>query len=74
MMMLRYVPLAALALAGCGPGEQARAPVSNAVQPTIPSPGTGPDAKTPLGPTKAPHASLPEPKGPIDPKSVEAAG
>jgi len=74
MMMLRYVPLAALALAGCGPGEQARAPVSNAVQPTIPSPGTGPDAKTPLGPAKAPHASLPEPKGPIDPKSVEAAG
>lgn len=33
-------------------------------QPPIPPPGTGPDAKTPLS----------EPKGPIDPKSAEAAG
>jgi hypothetical protein len=74
MMMLRYVSAAALVLAGCGRTEQAQAPVSNAVQPAVPSPGTGPNAKTPLGPTEPPRASLPEPKGPIDPKSVEAAG
>lgn len=73
-MMLRFASAAALVLAGCGRGEQARAPVSNAAQPAVPSPGTGPNAKTPFGPAKAPPASLPEPKGPIDPKSVEAAG
>ena len=37
---------------------------SNVSHPPIPPPGTGPDARTPLA----------EPKGPIDPRSAEAAG
>jgi hypothetical protein len=62
---------AALALAGCNPiANQERS--GNTVQPgkaeseapPIPPPGTGPNARTPLA----------EPKGRIDPKSVEAAG
>jgi hypothetical protein len=45
--------------------EQQRANiVENETAPPIPPPATGPDAKTPLA----------EPKGPIDPKSAEAAG
>src|SRR5947209_11877978 len=62
---------AALALAACNhtpaqqPSSNAAAPV-NAVReaPPIPPPATGPNARTPLA----------EPKGPIDPKSLEAAG
>ena len=40
------------------------APVANGATPAIPPPETGPDARTPLA----------EPKGPLDPKSAEAAG
>ena len=62
---------AAVALAGCNraptqqPSSNAAEPV-NAVSeaPPIPPPATGPNARTPLA----------EPKGTIDPKSVEAAG
>jgi hypothetical protein len=62
---------AALALTACNPtGTQQ--PSSNAAEranavseaPPIPPPGTGPNARTPLA----------EPKGAIDPRSVEAAG
>lgn len=74
MMMPRYVWLILLALAGCGQSEQAMTPVANEEQPTIPVPGTGPDANTPLAPAKSPQTSLAEPKGPIDPKSAQAAG
>jgi hypothetical protein len=62
---------AAVALAGCNraptqqPSSNAAEPV-NAVSeaPPIPPPATGPNARAPLA----------EPKGTIDPKSVEAAG
>lgn len=74
MKMLRYACAAALVLAGCGRSEQAKGPASNGAQETVPPPGTGPNARNPLGPAETPRASLPEPKGPIDPKSVEAAG
>jgi hypothetical protein len=65
------IAAAVLALAACNQtGNQQ--PSSNAAQsanaaseaPPIPPPGTGPNARTPLA----------EPKGPIDPKSAEAAG
>src|SRR5437016_9963562 len=64
---------AALALSACGQAEkQQSAPnagqpvnaVPSEVPPPIPPPGTGPDARTPFG----------EPRGAVDPKSVEAAG
>lgn len=70
-MLLRCSIVAMLALAACGRAAEPAAPATNHEQPSIPPPGTGPDAKTPLAPTRR---SLPEPKGPIDPKSVEAAG
>jgi hypothetical protein len=62
---------AALALAACHQATSQQ-PSSNAAQPgnavseapPIPPPATGPNARTPLA----------EPKGTIDPKSVEAAG
>src|SRR6185503_16469821 len=73
-MILRSAFLAMLALAACGRSERTEAPVANDAQPSIPAPGTGPNAKTPLAPTKPAPTSLPEPKGLIDPKSVEAAG
>ena len=62
-----------LLLAGCdrrseGEADQNAGQSANVAQspalPPVPSPGTGPDARTPLA----------EPKGPIDPKSAEAAG
>ena len=53
-----------LALGGCGQGTEHRsAPIFNESQPAVPSPGTGPDAHTPLAPVKPA----------IDPKSAEAA-
>jgi len=73
-MILRSAFLAMLALAACGRSERTEAPIANDAQPSIPAPGTGPNAKTPLAPTKPAPTSLPEPKGSIDPKSVEAAG
>ena len=62
---------AALTLAACNQTAHEQ-PSANAAQPAsaeseappIPPPGTGPNARTPLA----------EPKGSIDPKSVEAAG
>jgi hypothetical protein len=62
------------ALIACQRGTEQQAPVSTAREapvnagqpaaPAIPPPGTGPNARTPFA----------EPAGPIDPKSVEAAG
>jgi hypothetical protein len=74
-MRLWWLGAATLGLTACGRTEQHQAtPVSNDTQPTVPAPGTGPDAKTPLGPQSPPRSGLPEPKSPIDPKSIEAAG
>ena len=66
--------ISACALAGCS-GSTANQQTVNAPEPAkvvtneqqaapVPPPATGPDARTPLA----------EPKGPIDPKSAEAAG
>ncbi len=71
MKALIIVIAATAALAACNQARQ-RQPASRAehpasadeVVPAIPPPGTGPDAKTPLG----------EPRQPIDPRSAEAAG
>ena len=62
-----------LALVACDRAEERKAD-ANQIAATVPAPGTGPNAKTPLGSAQAAPASLPEPKRPIDPKSVEAAG
>ena len=66
-----------LALNACGPERQPQEPVKNASAPVLPAP-SAPPAVANTDPS-APEASvantgLPEPKGPIDPKSVEAAG
>ena len=57
-----------LALGACGQDRQPQAP-SNEAAPPAPTPL--PAAK---GSPPPPASSLPEPNGPIDPKSVEAAG
>ena len=59
-----------VALASCGPQQEVPPPTSNASAPVIPEP-SAPRAVENKAP---PASSLPEPKGPIDPKSVEAAG
>ena len=75
MSTMRCACVAMLALAACARTGTPQASDANEAQPAVPAPGTGPNAKTPLGPVKpAPSASLPGPKGPIDPRSVEAAG
>ena len=63
------IAIMALLLSACDQQPAQHAPTSNApaaaVQSqAIPPPATGPNARTPLA----------EPRGPIDPKSVEAAG
>jgi len=63
------IAIMALLLSACDQQPAQHAPTSNApaaaVQSqAIPPPGTGPNARTPLA----------EPRGPIDPKSAEAAG
>ena len=63
-MKRQRIGLAVFALAACGRAEQraATAP-ANQVQPAIPAPGTGPDARTPFAPIKTA----------TDPKSTQAA-
>jgi len=77
MTISRWAGVAVLALAACNSHSPSQAPVANDALPSVPAPGTGPNAKTPLAPV-APKPPTPptliEPKGPIDPKSVEAAG
>jgi hypothetical protein len=70
---LAAIAMGMLLLAGCNQQSPQKSesnlaqpvtPPPSEVPPAIPPPATGPDAKTPLA----------EPKGAIDPKSVEAAG
>lgn len=72
------VGLALIALASCGPQSSPQQQSSNSEVPALPSPGASPTVNKPRPPAEAPapktEASLPEPKGPIDPKSLEAAG
>ena len=67
-----WICVAVLALAACGRAEE-RKLEANEVAATVPAPGTGPDAKTPLGPRKPADRTLAEPNGPIDPKSGQGA-
>jgi hypothetical protein len=62
-----------LTMAGCGP--KAEQPAQNASEPANAG-GPAPAAQIPNANEElaAQSAQLPEPKGPIDPKSVEAAG
>jgi len=77
MTISKWSALAMLALAACNRNAPSEAPVANDARPTIPAPGTGPNGKTPLAPGAPSQPAPPmliEPKGPIDPKSAEAAG
>ena len=59
-----------VALASCGPQQQPPPPTNNASAPVVPAPSAPPAVEN----KARPATSLPEPRGPIDPKSVEAAG
>ena len=67
-----------VALASCGPQQQPPPPANNASAPRVPAPSAPPavenSAPAATGNSAPPSTSLPEPKGPIDPKSAEAAG
>ena len=75
---MRMVCLGMLvALASCGPEREPNSPTNNASAPVIPAPSAPPAIKNSASPASAPTkpaTSLPEPRGAIDPKSVEAAG
>jgi hypothetical protein len=79
--MNKLAVVAALTLAGCQSqtnevsNEPSTQPSAPATQETAPAPQVNQAENTPA-PAAAPEhrTSLPEPKGPIDPKSVEAAG
>jgi hypothetical protein len=69
------------ALISCGPQRQPQEPVKNRNAPVLPAPSAPPavaNESAPAPPSTSAAAanrtSLAEPKGPIDPKSVEAAG
>ncbi|MES2326025.1 MAG: hypothetical protein V4499_01665 [Pseudomonadota bacterium] len=63
-MKQQYICVVMLALGACGRAEQhATTAPANQVQTTVPAPGTGPNARTPLAPVRPA----------IDPKSVQAA-
>jgi len=77
--------LALSALAACGPQHQPEAPTNNADQPVLPAPSAPPAIENNAPAVAAPELGkagelpddrtpLSEPKGPIDPKSAEAAG
>ena len=69
-----------IALSACGPQHQPEQPTTNRNAPVMPAPSappavanTAPSAPETMADKPSASASLPEPKGPIDPKSVEAA-
>lgn len=78
-MKVGYSLAVLVVLVSCGPQQQPQQPANNASAPVIPAPSAPPGVESNVAvvapPSAAkPEASLPEPKGPIDPKSVEAAG
>nr|AUN37752.1 hypothetical protein [uncultured bacterium] len=84
-MKVRYcLGMTLVALGACGPAQQPQAPTNNTEAPILPAPSAPPAvsnsalaAPAPVSSDKAqpePKKILLEPKGPIDPKSVEAAG
>ena len=66
-----------IALTSCGPQREPERPVNNSSGPTLPAPSAPPPVTNGVPSsaiTPKRDESLPEPKGPIDPKSAEAAG
>lgn len=74
-----------LALGSCGQQHEPQQAANNAEAPTLPQPSAPPGVANDTGPATPPEPGtpgglpddrtpLPEPKGPIDPKSAEAAG
>ena len=74
-----------IALASCGPQRQPEATNNNVAEPVVPAPSAPPGVENSAPPAVAPEPGSPgglpddktplaEPKGPIDPKSTEAAG
>ena len=76
MNACHYSILLFAALAACGPQGQPHSNVGAQMSDsTSAAPGvTNSVSPTAAAPTAPPRTSLPEPKGPIDPKSLEAAG
>jgi hypothetical protein len=65
------------ALSSCGPQRQPQEVINNSTAPALPAPSAPPAVENSAPAAEVAEAnstSLPEPKGPIDPKSVEAAG
>jgi len=67
------------ALISCGPQQQPQQPTNNVEAPVLPAPSAPPAVSNSVAPasevqSNLPQRSLPEPKGAIDPKSIEAAG
>jgi|KBSSwiStaDraftv2_1062776.scaffolds.fasta_scaffold388630_2 hypothetical protein len=81
-MNARHSLLMVVVLSSCGPQRQPQEAPSNSTTPALPVPSARPGVQNEAlaepvrnaGPAPQNQASLPEPKGPIDPKSVEAAG
>ena len=69
---------ALIGLSSCGPERQPQEPSKNMNAPVVPAPSAPPAVQNSAPAAEAPNAesraSLPEPKGPIDPKTAEAAG
>lgn len=70
-----------LGLGACGPQHEPRQPVNNTDTPVLPQPSAPPGVANEAVPQPGTPGGLPddrtplaEPKGPIDPKSAEAAG
>jgi hypothetical protein len=75
--MIVGVGIAFTVLSGCGRESNPEAPTGAGVQniaANVDVPVTATEARTDGGVPGEPKASLPEPRGPIDPASVEAAG
>ena len=71
MRVKLYIAILLIAPAACGPERQPQQKADNAVAPTLPAPSAPPAVKNSEAPSPAPATA--EPKGAIDPKSVEAA-
>jgi hypothetical protein len=73
-----HLGLGLIALASCGPQHRPQQPLNNSTAPVLPAPSAPPAVKSPVSPGGPPdlenRPSLSEPKGPIDPKSIGAAG
>src|SRR5579864_9250215 len=73
-----HLSLALIVLASCGPQRSRQEPIGNSTAPVLPAPSAPPAVKNPAPTSKAigmdNRTGIFEPKGPIDPASIEAAG